>query len=223
MEEGRGGTARTHIRDLMCGVALVAVVLYPASVFKDASLCFYVSALSLFLPWGVLGWVRAATPPGPYWDWVVTPVLYCAPLALTTGLFRYAETLGLDPGYHGHSLLPACLLAGFAVVFVGPWLCAFAAWDFWKRRPRRGRAWGPGMPGSSIARLMAAVAAVSLGLTACRSPEVFVAGVFLLNAGCFVAFVIREHQTQKPPGPRAKGWPREEGYVPRADGDDPFA
>lgn len=171
----------------MLVVALTAVVLTPIHRLGEPWKSLYVSALALILPWAALWRYRVTTTPGPFRDWVVTPLLYGAPLALMIGLDRYGGTLGLDPRINGFALLPA-LLSWFAVVSVGPWLVLFAAWPVIGRTRTR-------------QTLVEIVVAGGMLAEAWLTKEAVPLLFFFFVAGFFVALVSYFHTAQPPRAP----------------------
>ena len=210
MARGRDGH---HIWEFMVYVLLAALLLAPAApgVTVEPLRTLYVSFLLVGSMWTALWRVRVVFKPGSFRDWVVSPVLYCAPLALTVGLQHYAEALGLNTGQYGFSVMPAILLSGFAVVFVGPWFGLFKLWPVIGSTPTR-------------RRLLALATGAGLVAAACYSPGESAMRLLFLGVGyfpaCVVVYLLREDGANLP---RPESWPVEVGYVPRADGDDPFA
>ncbi len=210
---------RLRLWQIMAFIALVALLLAPlGSVLRGLFLGLYLSLLALIVPWGLLVWVRSR------FEWslmrsIVSMGLFGLPMVLTIGLMQLAGPLGIDDGNSlPNSLLmaPAALVATFAALFVGPWLCVFAIRDAWKRGQKRDSL-------SSTAKLMVCVAAMALVFAALRYAVLVFPFLAFATMGYFVAFVVSEHTRQAPIRLNLDRRPDETGYVPRADGDDPFA
>ena len=191
----------------MLWVALTAVVLTPIRVLKEAPQCLYVSALALIGPWSALGRVRVAYRPGRVRDWVIAPLLYCAPLALCIGLLWANERLGLFDENYGLALLPALFVSAFVVLCVGPWLVLLAL------SPTVGRT-----AAGRCAGAVATGAALVTGFWLTDGWFLYI--LFFLGLGSLPAVLYR----LMPRGPLkgSRRPPADVGYLPRKD-DDPFA